>query len=216
MVKSNISDDAAVEGEPSAWTTFRWTDEYGNSIAPFFTSLDAGQPFLKEITGWQLKRYPVSFVVTVILADIKQDTSFYSIDPISTRRFKALSPVQFLTDLIYRSHPAESKSQALFHEHEDIIPFDALFGEGRDPEAEVEYRRLIAVADVVFAIDVTREKQSILFGSLALESLARTGQSNILGIVNIGLCQETMGIEKLATLVQDIKGDHEYSVAGTN
>ena len=89
------------------------------------------------------------------------------------------------------------------------------FGEGRDPEAEVEYRRLIAVADVVFAVDVTRGKQSILFGSLSLESLIRTGQSNILGIVNIGLGQETMGIEKLATLVQDIKGHHEYFVART-
>ena len=210
MVKSDISDEVVVEGEPSAWTTFRWTDEFGNSIAPFFTSHEAGQPFLKEIIGWQLKRYPASFVVTVILADIKQDTSFYTIDPMSTRRFKALSPVQFLTDLIYRRHPVEGDTQALFHEHEDIIPFEALFGEGRDPQAEVEYRRLLAVADVVFGIDVVRGKQSILFGSVSLENLVRTGQSKILGIVNVGLGQEAMGIEKLATLVQAIKGHHDY------
>ena len=65
MVKSDLSDDVGPEREPSAWTTFRWTDEFGNSIAPFFTSLEAGQPFLQEMTGWQLKRYPVAFVVAM-------------------------------------------------------------------------------------------------------------------------------------------------------
>lgn len=206
MVKSDIGDDVGVEGEPSAWTTFRWSDEFGNSIAPFFTSLEAGQPFLKEMTGWQFKRYPVSFVVAVILADIKQDTSFYTIDPVSTRRFKALSPVQFLTDLIYHRHPVEHETQALIHEHEDMIPLEALFGEGCDPHAKVEYRRLLSVADVIFGIDVMRGTQSIVFGSLALEELVRTGQSNILGVVNVGLEQDAMGLEKLATLIHDIKG----------
>ena len=220
MVKSDLRDDVEIEGEPSAWTTFRWTDEFGNSIAPFFTSLEAGRPFLKEMTGWQLKRYPISFVVSVILADIKQDTSFYTIDPVSTRRFKALTPVQFLTDLIYRRHPVEHETQAPIHQHEDIIPIEALFGEGRDLHAEVEYRQLLAAADVVFGIDARRGTQSIVFGSLSLEELARTGQSNILGVVNVGLGQEAMGLEKLATLVHDIKGledpkqrkRHEYDI----
>ena len=65
VVKSNISDDVVLKGEPNEWATLRWTDEFGNSIAPFFTSLESGQPFLKEMNGWQLKRYPVSFVVEV-------------------------------------------------------------------------------------------------------------------------------------------------------
>jgi len=108
----------------------------------------------------------------------------------------------------------ECGTQALFHEHEDTIPFEALFGGGRDPQADVEYRRLPAVADVVFGIDVMRGKQSILFGGVSLEDLVRTGQSKILGIVNVGLGQETMGIERLATLVQDIKGHHDDCVAG--
>ena len=218
MVKSNLSDDAGPEGEPSAWTTFRWDDEFGNSIAPFFTSLEAGQPFLKEMTGWQLKRYPVAFVVSVILADIKQDTSFYTIDPVSTRRFKALSPVQFLTDLIYRRHPSENETQGLIHEHEDVIPIAAFFGEGRDSQANVEYRRLLAVADVVFGIDLIKSTQSIVFGNLSLEELVRTGQSNILGVVNVGLGQDARGLEKLTALVHEIKGlevpkqrkKHEY------
>jgi hypothetical protein len=213
MVKSDISDDVGLEVEPNAWTTFRWSDEFGNSIAPFFTSLESGQPFLQEVNGWQLKRFPVSFVVAVILADIKQDTSFYTIDPVTTRKFKALTPVQFLTDLIYRRHPVEDETQARVLEHEDIVPIEALFGEGRDPTAEVEYRRLLAVADVIFGIDVLRGKQSIVFGRLSLEKLVRTGQSNVLGVVNVGLGQETMGLEKLATLVHDIKGHHDYCVA---
>ena len=213
MVKNDIDDDDGRMGEPSAWTTFRWEDEFGNSIAPFFTSLESGRPFLEEVNGWQLKRYPVSFVVAVILADIKQDTSFYTIDPMTTQNFNAPSPVQFLTELIYRRHPAEGETHAPALEHEAIIPIEALFGEGRDPDAEVEYRRLLAVADVIFCIDVVSAKQSIVFGSLCLEELVRTGQSSILGVVNVGLGQETMGMEKLATLVQDIKGHHDYCLA---
>ncbi len=213
MVKSDLSDDVGPEGKPSVWTTFRWSDEFGNSIAPFFTSLEAGQPFLKEMDGWQLKRYPVAFVVAVILADIKQDTSFYTIDPVSTRRFKALSPVQFLTDLIYHRHPVDRETQALIHEHEDVIPLEAFFGEGRDTQAKAEYRQLLAAADVVLGIDLIRGTQSIVFGSLSLEELVRTGQSNILGVVNVGLGQEAIGLEKLAALVHDIKGHNEYCAA---
>jgi hypothetical protein len=212
MVKSAISDDVVVQGEPSAWTTYRWTDEFGNSIAPFFTSLESGQPFLKEIKGWQLRRYPVSFVVCVILADIKQDTSFYTINPVSTRKFKALSPVQFLTELIYHTQPVETETKPVVPKHKDMIPIEVLFGEGVDPDAELECRRLLSAADVIFGIDVMTGKQSIVFGRLSLEKLVRTGQSNVLGVVNIGLGQETMGIEKLATLVQDIKGHHDYCV----
>jgi hypothetical protein len=42
-----------------------------------------------------LKSYPVSFVVKciLILADIKQETSFCTIDPVSTEKLEALSPV---------------------------------------------------------------------------------------------------------------------------
>lgn len=210
VVKSNISVDGVLKGEPNEWATLRWTDEFGNSIAPFFTSLESSQPFLKEMNGWQLKRYPVSFVVEVILADIKQETSFYTIDPASTEKFKALNPVQFLTELIYRKHPMGIETQDLVAEHADIVPIEALFGEGRDPNAEVEYRRLLAVADLIFGVDVKSGKQSIVFGRLPLEELVRTGQSNILGVVNVGLDQETMELEKLATLVQDIKGHHDY------
>jgi hypothetical protein len=214
VVKSNISDDVVLNGEQNDWATLTWTDEFGNSIAPFFTSLESGQPFLKEMNGWQLKRYPVSFVVEVILADIKQETSFYTIDPVSTEKFKPLSPVQFLTELICRKHPVGIETQDPAREHQDIIPIEALFGEGRDPPAEIEFRRLLADADLVFGVDVMSGKQSIVFGRLALEELVRNGQSNILGVVNVGLDQETMEIEKLATLVQDIKGHHDYYGAG--
>ena len=76
------------------------------------------------------------------------------------------------------------------------------------------YRQLLADADLIFAVDILSGKQSIMFGRLSLEELVRTGQSNILGVVNVGLNQETMEIEKLATLVQEIKGHHYYCGAG--
>ena len=214
VVKSNISDHVVLKGEPNAWATLRWTDEFGNSIAPFFTSLESGQPFLNEMDGWQLKSYPVAFVVECILADIKQETSFYTIDPVSTQKFKALTPVQFLTELICRKPPVGIETQDISLEHPDIVPIDALFGEGRDPHAEADYKRLLADADLVFGVDVMSGKQFILFGTLSLEELVRTGQSNILGVVNVGVDQETMEIEKLATLVQDIKGHHDYCGSG--
>jgi len=214
VMKRNISDDDVRKGESNEWATLRWTDEFGNSIAPFFTSPASGQPFLKEMNGWQLKSYPVSFVVECILADIEQETSFYTIDPVSTEKFKALSPVQFLTELICRKHPVGIKTEGLVRKHPDVVPIEALFGEGREPNSEVDYRRLLANADLIFGVDVMSGKQFILFGSLSLEKLVRTGQSNILGVVNVGLDLETMEIEKLATLVQDIKGHHDYCGAG--
>ena len=214
VVKNDISDAVVLKGEPNEWATLRWTDEFGNSIAPFFTTLESGQPFLKEMNGWQLKRYPVSFVVEVILADIKQETSFYTIDPESTEKFKALSPVQFLTELIRRKHPVAVEATDPVLEHRDIVPIAALFGEELDPDAEVEYRQLLAVADLIFGVDVVGGKQSIVFGRLWLEELVRTGESHILRVVNFGLDQETTDIDKLAALVHDIRGHHDYHAAG--
>ncbi len=210
VVKRNSSADVVLNGEPNEWDTFRWTDEFGNSIAPFFTSLESGRPFLQEMTGWQLKCYPVSFVVECILADIKKETSFYTIDPVSTETFEALSPVQFLTGLICRKPLVGIETHDAALEHPDIVPIEVLFGAGPDPNAEAEYRRLLADADLIFGVDVLSEKQFILFGRLSLEELLDTGESNILGVVNVGLDQETTEIEKLATLVQDIKGHHDY------
>ena len=66
-----------------------------------------------------------------------------------------------------------------------------------------------AAADVIFGIDVIRGKQSLMFGRLSLEELVCTGQCDVLGVVNVGLDQGAMGLNKLATLVQDIKGHHE-------
>src|SRR5687768_779396 len=163
VVKSD-NGDVMLKGQPNAWSTFRWTDEFGNSIAPFFTSLELGEPFLEVLNGWQLKRYPVSFVVEVILADIKQETTFYTIDPESIEKFKALSPVQFLTELIRRKHPVTVETEDAVLEHRDIVPIAALFSEGRDPSAADEYRRLLAVADLIFGVDVMSEKQFLVFG----------------------------------------------------
>jgi hypothetical protein len=59
-------------------------------------------------------------------------------------------------------------------------------------------------------LDVMSGKQLIVFGRWSLEELVRTGESNILRVMNVGLDQETMEIEKLATLVQDIRGHHDY------
>src|SRR5688572_6977358 len=214
VVRRYIGDDPVLKDEPNDWGTLRWTDEFGNSIAPFFTSLELGEPFLEVLSGWQLKRYPVSFVVEVILADIKQETTFYTIDPESIEKFKALSPVQFLTELIRRKHPVTVETGDPVLEHRDIVPIAALFSEGRDPIAADEYARLLAVADLIFGVDVMSEKQFLVFGRLSLEDLIGTGESHILRVVNVGLNHDAPEIERLLSLVQDIKGHHDYYGAG--
>ena len=210
VVRRNISHDVLLNCGPNEWETLSWIDEYGNSIAPFFTSLEAGQPFLRQMNDWQLKHYPISFVVEVILADIKQETSFYTIDPVSTLTFEALSPAQFLTELICHKYLTDIEIQDLVAEHHDIVPIEDFFTEGCDPQTEDESRRLLGVADLIFGIDVLSGRQSIVFGRLSLEELLRTGQSNVLAILNVGLHQERLDIEQLVTLVQDIKGHHDY------
>jgi hypothetical protein len=111
VMKGETTDIHVLEGQPQKWETLRWSDEFGNSIAPFFTSRESGRRFLGAINDWELKRYPVSFIVAIILANIHQETSFYTIDPRDTERFKALNQFQFLTELIFRTHPFGSEAQ---------------------------------------------------------------------------------------------------------
>ncbi len=206
----NSEDNVGIDVEPMQWTTFTWIDEFGNSIAPFFTSIKAGQPFLDASRGWQLKQFPASIVVAVILADLKQETSFYTIDAVTMQDFKALTAVEFLTELIYRRHPAGNETPVPIQEHEGIVPLEALFGGTSDPAFEREYRHLMSVADVIFGIDVVGGIQSIVFGKSCLEELVRTGHSRVLGIVNVGLSQQAQGIDRLTELVAEIKGYHDY------
>ncbi len=214
VVKSNLGADVVLAGKSNEWGTLRWTDELGNSIAPFFTSLTSGRAFLETISGWLLKHCPVSFVVAVILADIQHHTTFYTIDPVSTERFKALSPVQFLTELIRQKHPTGREMHEPDLEHPSIIPIEDFLGEGGDIDAKLESRRMLAAADLIFGIDVISRKQTIVYGRSSLEELLHTGHSGILGVLNVGVDQQSEEIDKLATLVQDVKGHHDYHGAG--
>jgi len=210
MVKKTSSDEESPSEAPIEWATYRWIDEFGNSIAPFFTSLEAGLSFLQEMDDWHLKRFPISLVVEVILVDIKQETAFYSIDPVSSIAFKALTPVQFLTELIYRKHPSGIKTQELVHDHPDIIPIEDFFCDS-NPIAGGGYKQLLADADIVFGIDELSGKQSIVYGKMSLDELVRYGHCKILGVVNIGVDEEALDLEKLAEIVQEVKGYHDYS-----
>ena len=210
MVKKTTSDEVSSSDSPCKWATYRWFDEFGNSIAPFFTSLEAGFSFLQEVDDWDLKRLPVSLVVEAILVDIKNETSFYAIDPVSSIAFKALSPVQFLIELIYRKHPSGLKAQELVQEHPDIIPIEDFFRDTNLMESG-KYMQLLADADLIFAVDKLSGKQSVVYGRTSLEELVRCGQCNILGVVNIAVDEETADLEKLAAIVQEIKGFHDCS-----
>ena len=83
------------------------------------------------------------------------------------------------------------------------------FRTSNDPKKVDRYKQLLVDADLIFGIDELSGKQSIVFGRQSLEELVRCGQSNILGIVNIGLDPETMDLKKLASVVQEIKAYHD-------
>jgi len=212
MAKKTLSKEESPSEATAEWATYRWIDEFGNSIAPFFTSLEAGYAFLQETDDWHLIRFPISLVVEAILIDIKHETSFYSINPMSPTAFKALTPVQFLTELIYRKHPSGLKAQELVHEHPDIIPNREFF-RAKNSNEGCGYNQLLADADLIFGIDEMSGKQSIVYGRTALEEIVRCGQCDILGVVNIAVDEETLDLEKLAAIVQEIKGFHDYSGA---
>jgi hypothetical protein len=211
VVQRETVDEVTTENE---WATFRWFDEFGNSIAPFFTSLESGHLFLQDLQGWQLRRYPVHLVVEVILFDIKLETSFYAIDPLNTSDFKTLSAAQFLTELIYGRVPLGLKTQELIHEHPDIVPIEDFYLASSDSNKRDGYTQLLADAELIFAIDEATGKQSIVFGKESLEEILRCGQCNILGIVNVGLDLQTKDLTNLASMVQEIKGHHDCCGVG--
>jgi len=129
---------------------------------------------------------------------------------VSSSAFKALTPVQFLTELIYRKHPSGIKAQELVLEHPDIIPIEDFFRDSNPIEGG-GYRQLLVDADLIFGIDELSGKQSVVYGRMSLEELVRCGHCNILGVVNIGVDEETLDLEKLAAIVQEIKGYHDCS-----
>ncbi len=121
-----------------------------------------------------------------------------------------LDQFEFLTELIYRTHPLGSEAQDPIPEREEIIPIEAFLDREHNQERNVECRRLLEVADLIFGVDLKGGKQSLVFGRRSLEELVLAGTSNILRVVNVGIDQESVEVEKLTSLVQDIKGYHDY------
>ncbi len=60
-----------------------------------FYELGIRSAIFGAINDWELKRYPVSFIVAVILANIHEETSFYTIDPRDTERFECWTNSSF-------------------------------------------------------------------------------------------------------------------------
>ena len=90
------------------------------------------------------------------------------------------------------------------------IPIDALFGQGLEPNSEVDPRPGLNEADVIFGVDVMTQHQFLVYGRDALQEVVQSGQAKMLNVLRIGLDQETGELAKLLTVVVMVKGEHHY------
>jgi hypothetical protein len=78
-----------------------WTDDYGNTVMPFFTSGETANRFAATglPKGTRLKNLPMGVAVNVMIGHIRADTAFFTLDPISRQQFRSLSAEEFLSEL---------------------------------------------------------------------------------------------------------------------
>ena len=92
----------------------------------------------------------------------------------------------------------------------NIIPIDALFGDGMSPNLASDPRRCLRDAEIVFGVDWMTEHEFIVYGRESLKEIARAGEPKALAVLRIGLDQETDELEKLIALIRAVKGKDDY------
>jgi len=84
------------------------------------------------------------------------------------------------------------------------VPFHGLFGWGfGNPE------RLVAVADLVVAVDVMTHDELLVYGEVALFPVEFARRSFIFRVLAVELDFDTAEVEALAALVELVKGEHD-------
>ena len=91
-----------------------------------------------------------------------------------------------------------------------IIPLEALFDEGTGPNLSADPRNALRDADVIIGVDVMSRREFVVYGRKSIEKLFRSGKPERLGVMYIGLDQETEELEKLIALVRVVKGHDDY------
>jgi hypothetical protein len=76
--------------------------------------------------------------------------------------------------------------------------------------ANPEYRDLLRDAEVIFAHDVSTGSNSIVFGRDVLQRIAGSDAGGEAKVLTVELDQGTDELEYLVTVVELVKGQHDY------
>ena len=78
---------------------------------------------------------------------------------------------------------------------------------------DVHPRELVASADVILGVDVISQHEALFFGRRTLEQVAADTQSRKVSVLKVELDMDTDEVERLAALVQVVKGHHDYQAS---
>jgi hypothetical protein len=94
----------------------------------------------------------------------------------------------------------------------DYTPLAAFFGEGDGPNTSAPGLRVcLREADVIIGIDVMSGDELLVFGRAFLQELIDSGQaSRVARLVEIGIDDGTEDLDRLLTLVRELRGRHDY------
>jgi hypothetical protein len=88
----------------------------------------------------------------------------------------------------------------------EIIPIEALFDELKG----VKQRSVMVRAEVIIGVDRATQRQFTVFGTPSLEETVTLGGTQALSTVRIDLDTQNGDLEKLAALVQVLKGRADF------
>jgi hypothetical protein len=95
----------------------------------------------------------------------------------------------------------------------DRVAIDALFdvpGTGQNRDAKFDPTDLINAADVILGVSRENGHEFLMYGRELLERIANTGMEAPENVLRIEMDQESDDLEKLAALIEVLKGRHDY------
>jgi hypothetical protein len=88
-------------------------------------------------------------------------------------------------------------------------PINEIFVEPRGPKVDADSMKAIEAADIVLGRDTTTKTEFLIFGRDDTSQALESGDFAGLHVFRVELDQDSEDHQKLVTLVEAIKGDHD-------